>query len=92
MLKGPSSATARAIRPPTMPTDEVPGERRLARYMARTPDVRPHLGGRIAGPLLYSEMPVRYACWWPHVGHDPAATEAAVAAVKSFLRAEFKLN
>ena len=28
----------------------------------------------------------------PHVGHDPAATEAALRAVKSFVRATFKLE
>ena len=40
-------------------------------------------------PFTFSDPCVELG---PHVGHDPAATEAAVAAVKSFLRTEFKLN
>jgi dienelactone hydrolase len=40
-------------------------------------------------PFTFSDPCVELG---PHTGHDPAATEAAVAAVKSFLRTEFKLN
>jgi dienelactone hydrolase len=40
-------------------------------------------------PFTFSDPCVELG---PHTGYDPAATESAVTAVKSFLRTEFKLN
>jgi hypothetical protein len=40
-------------------------------------------------PFTFSDPCVELG---PDVGYDPAATEAAVLAVKSFLRTEFRLN
>ena len=39
-------------------------------------------------PFSYKDACVEHG---PHLGHDPAATEAALAAVKAFYRTTFKI-